>query len=593
MTPSAYLANYPEPPTDAAVADARRELQSQQEQLLALSEKIAYAEDALAQIMVERKRAIRDLRREKLLLEEKVTYTKAYISPIRRLPHELLRHIFLFNFDDHPCCAWVLASVCTLWRRLTLSMPRLWSKIRLVTNQSATADTIRLWLERSGDKVPLDIEIYLRVNGVSNEGSSNRTRPASPTPWLHPPSPPPHYVIPHPPGTAMLLPPAHTPIIVPQSPSHHDSWGSPPPPSSRNTPQAQRNAHWGHIAIFYLIEQMHRWQRFVFRFDRQFPSMSALKSIAGDAPILREFEISCAETIYASEWPWIPSSSPATSMSLGKLESLMLHHVPFKWSSPIFKTNLRSLNLRSLPSNHLPLDRIMHIIASNPDLESLTLHFAVALPAILPLVQTSLSRLRELTFGGHYHMSQLADSLVLPSLEILNLDVEARDPIEDTITNLLQRSNNPPITRLSVSYGSTSSSTLYYGPGGVVISWGFLTDLNHLQSLSIGGTPLEPFLSALGMPDEEQTHWACPNLTTVAMKSCHAHSDGIAKLVQLVEARNPESGSATMVNGVIPTRLQHLELYDCATLGQDVIEWLKKRVDEVICTEPSSYVRSP
>jgi len=150
-----------------------------------------------------------------------------------------------------------------------------------VTNQSATADTIRLWLERSGDKVPLDIEIYLRVTGLSNEGSSNRTRPVSPTPWLQPPSPPPHYVIPHPPGTAILLPPAHTPIIVPQSPSHHDSWGSPPPPSSRNTPQAQRNAHWGHIAIFYLIEQMHRWERFVFRFDRQFPSMSALKSIAG------------------------------------------------------------------------------------------------------------------------------------------------------------------------------------------------------------------------------------------------------------------------------------------------------------------------
>jgi hypothetical protein len=189
-------------------------------------------------------------------------------------------------------------------------------------------------------------------------------------------------------------------------------------------------------------------------------------------------------------------------------------------------------------------------------------------------------------------MTQLADSLVLPALDALNLDVEARDPIEDTITNLLQRSNNPPITRLSVSYGSSSSSTLYYGPGGIVISWGFLTDLNHLQSLNIGGTPLEPFLTALGMPDEEQTHWACPNLTTVAMKSCHAHSDGIVKLVQLVEARNPETGSATMVNGVVPTRLQHLELYDCATLGQDVIEWLKKRVDEVVCTEPS-YVRSP
>jgi hypothetical protein len=129
MTPFAYLADYPEPPTDAAVADARRELQVQQEHLLALSEKITSEEDALAQIVSDRKRDIRDLRHEKSVLEKRVSYTKAYISPIRRLPHELLRYIFLFKFDDHPCCAWVLAAVCTLWRRLALSMPRLWSKV--------------------------------------------------------------------------------------------------------------------------------------------------------------------------------------------------------------------------------------------------------------------------------------------------------------------------------------------------------------------------------------------------------------------------------------------------------------------------------
>jgi len=270
----------------------------------------------------------------------------------------------------------------------------------------------------------------------------------------------------------------------------------------------------------------------------------------------------------------------------------MLHHVPFRWSSPIFKTDLRSLNLRSLPSNHLSLDRILYIIGSNPNLESLNLHFTIVLPAILPLLPTSLPRLRELTFGGHYHMSTLADALVLPALDTLNLDIEARDPIEDTITNLLQRSNNPPISHLSVAYGSTSSSTLYYGPGGIVISWNFLADLNHLQSLSIGGTPLEPFLTALGTPDEEQAHWACPNLTSVAMKSCHSHPDGISKLVQLIEARNPDTGTATMINGVTPTKLRHLELHDCASVGQDVLDWLTRRVDKVVCVE-APYARSP
>ncbi|KAI9568726.1 hypothetical protein HD554DRAFT_2204935 [Boletus coccyginus] len=574
--------NYREPPTESSVAEARRALQAQRQELSQLSERITSAEDALAQIVTDRKGAIREMQCEQHALEEKVKLTLAYISPIRRLPHELLRHIFMFNFDNHPCCAWILASVCVLWRRLALSIPKIWSKIRLVTSQSASPDTVRLWLERSGDKVPLDIEIYLRVNGSPVEPSS-RGRASSPTPWIPPPpSPPTHYVLPPPPGTAIILPPAQTPIIVPQSPSHHDAWGaSPPPPSSRSCPQTQRNTHWGHIAIFYLIEQMHRWQRFVFRFDKQFPSISALKSINGDAPLLSEFEISCAETIYATEWAWLPCTTPRSC----------LHHVPFKWSSPIFKTDLRSLNLRSLPSNHLPLDRILHIISNNPNLEFLTLHFAVVVPAILPLHTTCLSKLRELTFGGHYHMSTLTDALVLPALDVLSLDIEARDPIEDVITNLLQRSNNPPVTQLSVSYGNTNSSTLYYGPGGIVIAWNFLAEMNHIHSLSVGGTPLEPFLVALGTPEDDQAHWICPNLKSVTMKSCHTHPDGIAKLVQLIEARNPETGTATMVQGVTPSKLRHIELHDCASVGPDVLEWLKKRVDDIICVEPS-YGRS-
>lgn len=312
----------------------------------------------------------------------------------------------------------------------------------------------------------------------------------------------------------------------------------------------------------------------------------------GDAPLLREFEISCAETIYATEWAWLPCSPSTTSLALTQLESLMLHHVPFKWSSPIFKTDLHSLNLRSLPSNHLPLDRILAIISSNPNLESLTLHFAVVVPAILPLHATTLTKLRELTLGGHYHMATLTDALVLPALDVLSLDIEAREPIEDVITNLMQRSNNPPVTQLSVSYGNTNSSTLYYGPGGIVIAWNFLGEMPHVESLSVGGTPLEPFLVALGTPEEEQAHWVCPNLRRVTMKSCHTHPDGIAKLVQLIEARNPETGGAAMVQGVTPTKLRYVELYDCVSVGQDVLEWLGRRVDEVVCVEPS-YGRSP
>jgi hypothetical protein len=351
--------------------------------------------------------------------------------------------------------------------------------------------------------------------------------------------------------------------------------------------------HWGHIAMFYLVGQIHRWERFVFRFDKQFSSMAALKSITGDAPLLDEFEVSCAEpAFYNTDWPWLPSANANASVVLPKLTSLTLQYTPFKWSSPAFKTNLRSLTLRALPTNHLPLDRILHILSNNPGLEALSLHFSAVLPAILPLSPTSLPELKDLTLGGHFLMSQLTDSLLVPALDSLTVDIEARDPIEDTISTLLSRSNNPPLTHLAVAYGNSNSSSFFYGSGGVVISWNFLADLNSLESLQVGGTPFEPLLTALSAPDEDQTTWMCPNLISVAMRNCHAHSEGVAKLVQMVEARNPDASVPTVtVNGIAPTKLRQLELYDCANLGQDVVKWLKARIEDVVCTEPP-YDRS-
>jgi len=190
-------------------------------------------------------------------------------------------------------------------------------------------------------------------------------------------------------------------------------------------------------------------------------------------------------------------------------------------------------------------------------------------------------------------MSQLMDSLILPALESLTLDVEARDPIEDTISNLLTHSNNPPLAHLAVAY-SNNSSSFYYSSGGFIISWTFLADLSSLESLRVGGTSFESLLTALGAPDEDQNAWFCPNLTSVGLRNCHAHSEGIGKLVQMVEARNPDASVPTLtVNGVSPTQLKQLELHDCAHVGQDVIQWLKARIDDVECTEPPYDRRSP
>ncbi len=316
----------------------------------------------------------------------------------------------------------------------------------------------------------------------------------------------------------------------------------------------------------------------------------------GDAPLLREFEISGTEPAFYGEWKWLPSAHVNAHFDISKLQTLTLQHVPFKWSSPIFR-NLRNLQLRSLPTVHIALDRILHIVAANPQLVSLSLHFASPNPQVLPLIQCTLPDLKTLNLGGHYLLSSLVDSLMLPALETLVLDIEARDPMEETVSALLSRSGNPPLTRLSLSYGANTGphGGFYWGSGAGVASWHFLAELDHLETLQVGSAPLEPLISALSAPDDDngQDRWVCPTLQTLAMRGCHAHGDGVAKLVQMVEARNPETGAggggggAAVFGGVAPTRLRHLELYDCTALGPDVTKWLKTRIEDVVCTEPS------
>ncbi|KAF7969591.1 hypothetical protein HWV62_26817, partial [Athelia sp. TMB] len=215
----------------------------------------------------------------------------------------------------------------------------------------------------------------------------------------------------------------------------------------------------------------------------------------------------------------------------------------------------------------------------------LSLQFSSVQPPVLPLSNVTMHELKEVSIGGHHLMTLLVESLKIPLLESLVLDIEAREPVDDLITNLLTRSGAPPLSHLALAYGATP---YYYAHMGAVSSWGFLSDLHNLESLQVGFTPFEPLLTALGAPDEDQTTWLCPNLKSISMRNCHSHNEGVGKLVQMVDARNPgPSVSAISVNGVTPTKLKQLELYDCANLGYDVVEWLQGRVEDVSFTEPT------
>jgi hypothetical protein len=195
-----------------------------------------------------------------------------------------------------------------------------------------------------------------------------------------------------------------------------------------------------------------------------------------------------------------------------------------------------------------------------------------------------------MSVGGHYLLSGLVESLVLPELSELCLDIEAREPIEDCITSLLTRSNNPPLGTLSVAYTTqtSTSSPFYYGPGGIIVSWALLDDMPHLHTLKLGGTPLEPLLSVLGRPDEDAgtgggNGWVCRGLKRLFLKNCPAHGDGLGKLVSFVEARNPDGGGNS--GGV--EKLKELEMWECAVLGGDVVRWLRGKIGNVKIRELS------
>ena len=324
---------------------------------------------------------------------------------------------------------------------------------------------------------------------------------------------------------------------------------------------------------------------------------------------MKEFEVSSAEAGFFAEWPWLPNSNTANAITLPKLRTLRLQHTPFKWSSPMLR-DLHTLNLRALPTSHLPLDRILFILSNNPNLKNVALHFQGVLPAILPLSALTLPQVTSLNLGGHYLLTNLLDSLTLPNLCELTLDIEARDAIEDIISSLIARSNRPPIKLLSVAFGvAANAATFYYGPGGIVITWtDLLTELPYLTTLNIGGTSLEPLLTALGPPDEDPNQsqnnptWTCPALEALGMRSCHAHGEGMTRLVQMIEARNPEIGGGSGsgsgggggghgglgggVGGVTPVRLERLELLECVSFGEDVMRWLEAKIPNVICKDP-------
>ncbi|KAF7298563.1 F-box domain-containing protein [Mycena indigotica] len=111
-------------------------------------------------------------------LESFIAPHAALLSPMRRMPDDLLRLIFLHTLPEERNAAvhgsegpLLIANICSHWRGLAMTTPRLWSKMHLVvptltpgSPQDAVIQTpvvaqLTQWLKRGG-AVPIDISTH-------------------------------------------------------------------------------------------------------------------------------------------------------------------------------------------------------------------------------------------------------------------------------------------------------------------------------------------------------------------------------------------------------------------------------------------------
>ena len=118
-----------------------------------------------------------------MAMERELLEHKAFLSPIRALPQEILGYIFLFYVEDSSSSPWTLMQVTRNWRATALSTRAIWAKIMLTSpawrNSGASRrmggrevcgnkEQLDRALRRAGN-APLDITFAL-TNPYGNRG---------------------------------------------------------------------------------------------------------------------------------------------------------------------------------------------------------------------------------------------------------------------------------------------------------------------------------------------------------------------------------------------------------------------------------------
>ncbi|CAE6411855.1 unnamed protein product [Rhizoctonia solani] len=148
-------------PSKAQVSEARLTIAHCEQEVNTLSSQIAAEESRVVQLIKEAHEQLAALQAKKGAQEKKIENARAILSPIRSMPPELLGNVFIYAFEADPLVAWRLAAVCSAWRRQALSTCLIWTRLHVKTNARTDPEFFRLWLERAGKTLPLDIDITL------------------------------------------------------------------------------------------------------------------------------------------------------------------------------------------------------------------------------------------------------------------------------------------------------------------------------------------------------------------------------------------------------------------------------------------------
>ncbi|KAJ7923355.1 hypothetical protein B0H13DRAFT_2316545 [Mycena leptocephala] len=151
-------------PSDTECEEIRNLLEGSRKELSDVTEEINRLQSMIDEAARKRDR-----------LQQFIDVHLALLSPVRRLPDDVVREVFIatlpssrnpaISSDEGPL---LLCGICKSWRAVALATPRLWASIHIVIPaasklQAALVSLVATWFERSGT-VPLEISmVYSKI----------------------------------------------------------------------------------------------------------------------------------------------------------------------------------------------------------------------------------------------------------------------------------------------------------------------------------------------------------------------------------------------------------------------------------------------